>query len=104
MKAKNIEVAPCYEILVNPARVVPAQEKLIKFFQDTRYVPVIEAASGFVLLKDRCPNEPEHMVQTVIPLSLTTFIAAAGVLEPGPSAAMAMDDESQPPEPFEYNA
>ncbi|KAF7837149.1 26S proteasome non-ATPase regulatory subunit 1-like protein A-like [Senna tora] len=79
---KKSEPEPSFEILTNPARVVPAQEKFIKFLQDSRYVPVKLAPSGFVLLRDLRPTEPEQ----------------------GSASAMAVDEEPQPPQPFEYTS
>ncbi|GJR63278.1 26S proteasome non-ATPase regulatory subunit 1 homolog A [Tanacetum coccineum] len=57
-KENKAEPEPSHEILVNPARVVPGQEKYIRFLEDSKYVPVRPAVSGFVLLKDRLANEP----------------------------------------------
>ncbi|PNX67609.1 26S proteasome non-ATPase regulatory subunit 1-like protein [Trifolium pratense] len=83
---KKSEPEPSFEILTNPARVVAALEKFIKFLQDDKYVstkekksepehsfeiltnparvddkyvPLKLAPSGFVLLKDLRPTEPE---------------------------------------------
>ncbi|PWA72886.1 26S proteasome regulatory complex, non-ATPase subcomplex, Rpn2/Psmd1 subunit [Artemisia annua] len=103
-KEKKAEPEPTFEILTNPARVVPAQEKYIKFLEDSRYAPVKAAASGFVLLKDLRPTEPEVLALTDAPSSTTS--AAAGAAAPaqqGSAAAMAVDDEPQPPQPFEYS-
>ncbi|KAL6312383.1 hypothetical protein AAG906_008060 [Vitis piasezkii] len=79
---KKVEPEASFEILTNPARVVPAQEKFIKFLEESRYVPVKLAPSGFVLLRDLRPTEPEQ--------------AAA--------SAMAVDEEPQPPQAFEYTS
>ncbi|KAJ4841738.1 26S proteasome non-ATPase regulatory subunit 1 A, partial [Turnera subulata] len=49
---KKAEPEPSSEILTNPARVVPAQEKFVKFMEDSRYMPLKTAPSGFVLLRD----------------------------------------------------
>ncbi|GJZ86984.1 26S proteasome non-ATPase regulatory subunit 1 homolog A-like protein, partial [Tanacetum coccineum] len=95
---------PTFEILTNPARVVPAQEKFIKFLEDSRYAPVTAAASGFVLLKDLRPTELEVLALTDAPSSATS--ATAGAVAPsqaGSAVAMAVDDEPQPPQPFEYS-
>lgn len=43
---KKSEPEPSFEILTNPARVVPAQEKFIKFLQDIKYVPVMFHSNG----------------------------------------------------------
>lgn len=98
---KKSEAEPSFEILTNPARVVPPQEKFIKFLEDSRYVPVKTAASGFVLLKDLHPNEPEELSLTDTP-SLAAGGSAAG--QQGSALAMAVDEEEPaPPQPFEYN-
>ncbi|GJY52823.1 26S proteasome non-ATPase regulatory subunit 1 homolog A [Tanacetum coccineum] len=103
-KEKKAEPEPTFEILTNPARVVPAQEKFIKFLEDSRYAPVKAAASGFVLLKDLRPTEPEVLALTDAPSSTTSAAAgAAAPAQPGSAAAMAVDDEPQPPQPFEYS-
>ncbi|KAL7145177.1 hypothetical protein ABFS83_07G062900 [Erythranthe nasuta] len=57
---KKSEPEPSFEILDNPARVVPTQEKYIKFLEDSRYVPVKSAASGIVILKDLRKEETEE--------------------------------------------
>ncbi|KAL7129237.1 hypothetical protein ABFS83_13G051700 [Erythranthe nasuta] len=49
---KKSEPEPSFEILDNPARVVPTQEIYIKFLPLSRYVPVKSAPSGIVILKD----------------------------------------------------
>lgn len=84
--------------------MVPAQEKFIKFLEDSRYAPVKPAASGFVLLKDLRPTEPEVLALTDAPTSTTsTATGATATTQPGSAAAMAVDDEPQPPQPFEYS-
>ncbi|KAI3791132.1 hypothetical protein L2E82_04768 [Cichorium intybus] len=103
-KEKKAEPEPTFEILTNPARVVPAQEKFIKFLEDSRYAPVKAAASGFVLLKDLRPTEPEVLALTDAPTSTASTAAGApATTQPGSAAAMAVDDEPQPPQPFEYS-
>ncbi|KAI3844919.1 hypothetical protein MKX03_020959 [Papaver bracteatum] len=102
------EPEPTFEILTNPARVVPAQEKYIKFLEDSRYSPVSLAPSGFVLLKDLQPEDAEvlslHLTDT--PYSIMAPAAAATTTAaqqgPPPAAAMTVDEEPQPPQPFEY--
>lgn len=102
---KKSEPEPSFEILTNPARVVPAQEKFIKFLQDSRYVPVKLAPSGFVLLKDLRPTEPEVLALTDTPSSTTTSAAGGSAAAQQSSAsAMAVDEEPQPPQPFEYTS
>lgn len=102
-KEKKAEPEPTFEILTNPARVVPAQEKFIKFLEDSRYAPVKAAASGFVLLKDLRPTEPEVLALTDAPTSTTSTTAGANATTQGSATAMAVDDEPQPPQPFEYS-
>ncbi|KAG8369677.1 hypothetical protein BUALT_Bualt14G0038700 [Buddleja alternifolia] len=103
---KKAEPEPSFELLTNPARVVPGQEKFIKFLEESRYVPVKSAPSGFVLLKDLRPNEPEVLSLTDSPSSTTTASNAGGsaTAQQGSASAMAVDDEPAPPQPFEYTA
>lgn len=106
---KKAEPEATFEILTNPARVVPAQEKFIKFLEESRYVPVKSAASGFVLLRDLRPTEPEVLSLTDAPSSSTAASTAAaaaptsGTAHASSGTAMNVDDEPQPPQPFEYN-
>ncbi|KAK1279681.1 hypothetical protein QJS04_geneDACA019742 [Acorus gramineus] len=69
---KKVEAEPTYKILSNPARVVPTQEKYIKFLKGSRYVPVKLAPSGFVLLRDLRPTEAEVLALTDTPASMST--------------------------------
>uniref|UniRef100_A0A0C9QR97 26S proteasome non-ATPase regulatory subunit 1 homolog n=1 Tax=Wollemia nobilis TaxID=56998 RepID=A0A0C9QR97_9CONI len=99
---KKAEAEPSYEALTNPARVVPAQEKYIEFFEKSRYMPIKLAPSGFVLLKDTKPSEPEVFVLTDAPTSVASPGSASN---PQASAAMSVDvGEPQPPQPFEYSS
>uniref|UniRef100_J3MRB5 26S proteasome non-ATPase regulatory subunit 1 homolog n=1 Tax=Oryza brachyantha TaxID=4533 RepID=J3MRB5_ORYBR len=96
------EPEPTFQILTNPARVVPAQEKFIKFLEGGRYDPVKLAPSGFVLLRDLKPTETEELVLTDAPATQTTNAAAAQQVSG--AAAMAVDEEPPPPQPFEYTS
>ncbi|KAI3968891.1 hypothetical protein MKX01_029041 [Papaver californicum] len=102
------EREPTFEILTNPARVVPVQEKYIKFLEDSRYSPVSLAPSGFVLLKDLQPEDAEvlslHLTDTPYSITApaTTATTTAAQQGPPPAAVMAVDEEPQPPQPFEY--
>ncbi|KAK9082593.1 hypothetical protein Scep_029064 [Stephania cephalantha] len=100
---KKPEPEPTFEILTNPARVVPAQEKYIKFLEDSRYTPVKLAPSGFVLLKDLRPSEPEVLSLTDSPSSMVSPAAAgsATAAQQSQASSMAVDEEPQPPQPFE---
>ncbi|KAG0583531.1 hypothetical protein KC19_3G144500 [Ceratodon purpureus] len=102
-KAAVVEASS--EVLSNPARVVPAQEKFIKFREDSRYAPLKlkRAPSGFVMLRDMTPSEPVELVSTDTPVSGGAGGAAAPAAANPSAAAMAVDDnEPPPPEPFEY--
>ncbi|CAA6672119.1 unnamed protein product [Spirodela intermedia] len=101
---------PSSEILINPARVLPAQEKYVKFLEGSRYVPVKKrftgkpATSGFVLLNDLQPSEAEVLSLTDAPsagpaASGGQSSAAAGQ----PGSATVADEEPQPPRPFEFS-
>ncbi|KAG6541940.1 hypothetical protein Mapa_016665 [Marchantia paleacea] len=95
------------EVLSNPARVVPAQEKYIKFREYSRYMPVKRSRpSGFVMLKDLEPTEPEELVSTDTPISAgapgTAPSAAAAAANAPPSGLGADDWDPPPPESFEY--
>lgn len=65
-----------FEILENFARVVPAQEKVIEFNADGRYVPVKKnGVSGILILKDKTPDVPEELIKLSMPLSGKPVIA-----------------------------
>ncbi|CAL5011062.1 unnamed protein product [Urochloa decumbens] len=100
---KAPEPEPTFQLLTNPARVIPAQEKFIKFLEESRYEPVKAAPSGFVLLRDLKPTEAEELVLTDAPSTAATNSApAASASEQG--SAMAVDEEPQPPPAFEYTS
>lgn len=86
--------------------MVPAQEKFIKFLEESRYVPVKSAPSGFVLLKDLRPNEPEVLSLTDTPSSAAAASNVGGSVtgQQGSASAMTVDEEPQPPQPFEYTS
>ncbi|KQJ95640.1 26S proteasome non-ATPase regulatory subunit 1 homolog A [Brachypodium distachyon] len=96
---KAPEPEPTFQVLANPARVLPAQEKFIKFLEGSRYEPVKMAPSGFILLRDLKPTEAEELV-----LADTPSTAAAATNATSQQSAMAVDEEPQPPEPFEYTS
>ena len=101
---KKVEPEPSFEILTNPARVVPAQEKVIKFLEESRYSPVKSASSGFVLLKDLRPTEPEVLALTDAPSSTGSAPGGSTTGQQGSASSMAVDEEPQPPQPFEYTS
>ncbi|KAL5998534.1 26S proteasome non-ATPase regulatory subunit 1 A [Asimina triloba] len=100
---KKAEAEPSFEILTNPARVVPAQEKYIRFMEGSRYMPVKLAPSGFVLLKDMRPTEPEVLALTDAPSSVASSTGGFTTTgqQQGSASAMAVDEEPQPPQPFD---
>ncbi|KAJ3693473.1 hypothetical protein LUZ60_008953 [Juncus effusus] len=101
---KKAEPEPSFQILTNPARVVPAQEKYIKFLEGSRYVPVKLAPAGFVLLRDLQPSEAEVLALTDAPSAVpTSGTGTGGGTGLAGSNAMAVDEEPQPPQPFEYS-
>ncbi|KAL1561625.1 26S proteasome non-ATPase regulatory subunit 1 A [Salvia divinorum] len=102
---KKAEPEPSYEILTNPARVIPAQEKFIKFLVDSRYVPVKSAPSGFILLKDLRPSEPEALALTdSLSSTAPNATGASATGQQGSASSMAVDDEPAPPQAFEYTS
>lgn len=102
LEKKAVVAEPSSEVLNNPARVVPEQEKFIKFREDSRYTPLKlkRAPSGFVMLRDMTPSEPVELVSTDAPVSA----GGAGAVAANTNAvAMVVEDnEVPPPEPFEY--
>ncbi|XP_075085413.1 26S proteasome non-ATPase regulatory subunit 1 homolog A [Nicotiana tabacum] len=101
---KKNEPEPSFEMLTNPARVVPAQEKYIKFLEESRYVPVKSSPSGFVLLRDLRPDEPEILSLTDAPSSTASSTGGGSTGQQAPASAMAVDEEPQPPPAFEYTS
>nr|CAN83057.1 hypothetical protein VITISV_000488 [Vitis vinifera] len=101
---KKVEPEASFEILTNPARVVPAQEKFIKFLEESRYVPVKLAPSGFVLLRDLRPTEPEVLSLTDTPSSTASPAGGSATGQQAAASAMAVDEEPQPPQAFEYTS
>ncbi|TMW89675.1 hypothetical protein EJD97_016822 [Solanum chilense] len=100
---KKNEPEPSFEILTNPARVVPTQEKYIKFLEESRYLPIKSSSSGFVLLKDLRPDEPEVLALTDTPSS-TTSSTGGSAGQQNSTSAVAADEEPQPPQAFEYTS
>jgi len=86
-KEKEKEKEPDFQVLTNPARVTVAQQPLISYDKNQRYIPVKKRLWGVVMLKDMKSTESEELVVTSAP--------KVGI--PGIG-----DDEPEPPEPFEY--
>jgi len=78
-----------FENVENPARVMPAQLKVLSLPIGCRYQPLKPVSiGGIILLRDAQEDEPEELIE---PLPATT---TAGTEEE--------EDEPEPPEPFEY--
>ena len=86
-------------LIASFARVVPAQEKFIKFLEDSRYDPVKSAPSGFVLLSDLQPSEHEVFSSKNNPSTVSPAADDSITGEQG-SAVMDVDEKSQPPQTF----
>ncbi|KAL3597574.1 hypothetical protein D5086_009211 [Populus alba] len=77
----------------------PLQEKFIKFLEDSRYDPVKSAPSGFVLLSDLQPSEPEVFSSKNNPSTVSPAADDSITGEQG-SAVMDVDEKPQPPQTF----
>jgi 26S proteasome regulatory subunit N2 len=76
-------------MLSNPARVIPAQLKVLIMPAESRYEPLKPiTVGGIIMLNDRDEKKPQELVE---PLPDPTYTA---VDDEGP--------EPEPPEPFEY--
>jgi len=53
---------PSSEVLSNPSRVLPAQERVIEFLPDNRYCPVVKRKSGIIMLRDSSPGQGEDFL------------------------------------------
>ncbi|KAI8318872.1 26S proteasome regulatory complex, non-ATPase subcomplex, Rpn2/Psmd1 subunit [Martensiomyces pterosporus] len=75
----------------NLSRVLPYQERYVKWPANARYVPVKQGCtSGVLVLKDTAPGEPEDLIASTLPAESDSEDQAAPT------------SEVQPPEPFEY--
>jgi len=56
---EEVKEEPELQELANPSRVLSQQEKVIRFDQRNRYVPVLPTRkSGFIILRDQTPQAP----------------------------------------------
>ncbi|KAH9571731.1 hypothetical protein CY35_02G109100 [Sphagnum magellanicum] len=62
------------EVLSNPTRIIPAQEKFLRFQEGCRYAPLKlrQGLLGFVMLNDLAPSEPVELVTTDAAIFTTT--------------------------------
>ena len=97
--AKEDEEAS-FVVLHNPARVVPSQERFIRFDDGGRYRAVKRCGAGVVILKDMQPGEPEELVSPAL-----SDQAAAAAAPPALVAALALPEEQEAPPPpaFDYD-
>ncbi|RMX59460.1 hypothetical protein pdam_00015650, partial [Pocillopora damicornis] len=88
---KMEEDEPDFELLENPARVLPAQLKVISLPEDSRYRPLKPVnIGGIVMMTDSKSDEPEDLIE---PLPASSPMGIGTEEE---------EDEPEPPEPFEY--
>jgi len=90
-KEEKKEEEPDFEMIDNPARVMPQQLKKLTLADDCRYKPVKSVDNGGVIvLRDSKESEPEDLIE---PLPASATAASADDDE---------GDEPEPPEPFEW--
>lgn len=99
--------------LRNPCRMLQAQEPYVRFISKARYAALQRRVSGFVMLKDKRPTEPELLADTdpAKPTEAPPTSAkeaketAAAITAPAPEEKKEekKDDEQTPPEPFEFS-
>lgn len=88
---KMEEEEPEFELLENPARVLPSQLKVISLPEDSRYMPMKPVnIGGIVMMTDSKSDEPEDLIEP-LPASSPMGIGAEDD-----------EEEPEPPEPFEY--
>ena len=113
---KEDEPEPEFEILTNPSRVTPQQEKFISFDPAARFVPCESSSAtttttttikeksrvgrGFVVLKDQTPEEEVFYVE--LAFKKAEVDAQAGNAA-NAGAGNDDDDEPAPPEEFEFD-
>lgn len=120
--APEKEPEPASETLVNPARVVPAQEKFIKLPEGGRYASIGKTLAGFVVLKDLKPELPQEFALTDGPAGPSGSIAGTGGAGGGAGGNLggsgearggrggsrapptASDDEPPPPDEFDFSS
>ncbi len=105
---KKEEVSePGEEILMNPCRVVPAQENFIQFYSQAdgaRYEPVIASrTSGYVVVRNLKPDEPEDLLDFGSRASDAPSQQAAPSQAAAPTTtSVVTEEEAPPPEAFEW--
>lgn len=104
-KEAKAEPEATSEVLSNPARVVPTQEKFIRMPSDCRYTPLKNTHSGFVMLKDKTPGEPEEFVSVDGQGGNAAEVGRLAGAAPAPAQQVEPaggSEEAPPPEAFVY--
>jgi len=84
---------PAFELLANPARVLPAQLPYLTLEDGCRYRPVTQGVlADIIVLEDTQPGQPEELVKLTAPT--TAGAVASTFADEG--------DEPGPPEDFEW--
>ncbi|RDD41259.1 26S proteasome non-ATPase regulatory subunit 1 [Trichoplax sp. H2] len=87
-EAKPVEKELDWELLPNPARVLPAQLKYIEFPKADRYAPLKKSnKGGIVMMKDLTPGESQETLEPLPDVNIRSIDE---------------EEEAEPPEPFEY--
>ncbi|KAJ2334621.1 proteasome regulatory particle base subunit, partial [Coemansia sp. RSA 2671] len=91
---KGRKVAESPFAVANMTRVLPYQERFVKWPAGSRYVPVKQGAvSGVLVVRDTMPEKPEEFIASSLDDDLDDE-------EEAPAAGA--DVPLPPPEPFEY--
>jgi 26S proteasome regulatory subunit N2 len=90
------------EVLSNPTRIIPAQEKFLRFQEGCRYAPLKlrQGLLGFVMLNDLAPSEPVELVTTDAAIFTTTppiTSSAAGLFAETSESPLAFNHDSHRP-------
>jgi 26S proteasome regulatory subunit N2 len=86
---KEKEKEADFELLKNPARVLPAQLSVVTFGEEERYSPIRSGPvhSGVVVMTDKKTGEPEELIE----------------ITKGPEEVADVAEEAKPPEPFTFD-
>lgn len=107
---KEKEPEPEFEILSNPARVLPQQLAVVSFLEDERFRAVIQESGqvyDIVVLKDSAPDQPVELVSVE---SGAATSSAGADSSTGPSLIPGSDsmdvtggEDDEPPPAFEFD-
>uniref|UniRef100_A0A4W3I0X4 26S proteasome non-ATPase regulatory subunit 1 n=1 Tax=Callorhinchus milii TaxID=7868 RepID=A0A4W3I0X4_CALMI len=86
-KEKKKEPEPNFQLLENPARVMPAQLKVLTMPEGCRYLPFKQLSIGGIIILKDTSEDTEELVEPVV--------------AHGPKIEEE-EEEPEPPEPFEY--